>query len=124
MTLKVMISSVRRGGLGPVRDAIRPVLEILCYEPIRFEDLPGQPVPSRAVCVDMVKRSDLYLLLLGPEYGDEMAATGLAPTAEEWTIARNDGKPIVVFKQSGITPEPRHADFIRKVEAYRTGVSR
>jgi Domain of unknown function (DUF4062) len=124
MPMKVMISSVRRGGLGPVRDSVRPVIEILGYKPIRFEDMTSQPVPSRAACVDMVKGSDLYLLLLGAEYGDEMDETGLAPTAEEWTIARNEGKPIVVFKHSGITPEPRQADFIREVESYSTGVFR
>jgi hypothetical protein len=29
MALKVMLSSVRRGGLGPVRDAVTPVIKIL-----------------------------------------------------------------------------------------------
>lgn len=53
-----------------------------------------------------------------------MPDTGLAPTEEEWTIARNEGKPIVVFRQSGVTPEPRQAEFIATVEAYGTGVFR
>jgi hypothetical protein len=124
MALKVMMSSVRRGGLGPVRDAVRPLLDALGYVPIRFEDETTQPVPSRAVCVGMVKRTDIYMLLLGAEYGDPMPDTGLAPTAEEWAIARHEGKPIVVFEQAGIQAEPRQADFIREVEAYSTGVFR
>lgn len=119
-----MLSSVRRGGLGPVRDAAAPVLKILRYEPLRFEDVTNQPVPPRAVCVELVERSDIYLLLLGAEYGDVMPDTGLAPTEEEWTIARNQGKPIVVFRQSGVTAEPRQAEFIAAVEAYGTGVFR
>lgn len=119
-----MLSSVRRGGLGPVRDAVAPVLKILRYEPLRFEDVTNQPVPPRAVCVELVERTDIYLLLIGAEYGDVMPGTGLAPTEEEWTIARNAGKPIVVFRQSGVTPEPRQAEFIARVEAYATGVFR
>ncbi len=124
MALKVMLSSVRRGGLGPVRDAVAPVLKILRYEPLRFEDVTNQPVPPRVVCVELVERADAYLLLLGAEYGDAMPDTGLAPTEEEWTIARNAGKPIVVFRQSGVTPEPRQAEFIATTEAYATGVFR
>jgi hypothetical protein len=124
MMLKVMLSSVRRGGLGPVRDAVAPVLKILRYEPLRFEDVTNQPVPPRAVCIELVERSDIYLLLLGAEYGDVMPDTGLAPTEEEWTVARNEGKAIVVFRQSGVTPEPRQAEFIASVEAYGSGVFR
>jgi hypothetical protein len=124
VALKVMLSSVRRGGLGPVRDAVAPVLKILRYEPLRFEDVTNQPVPPRAVCIELVERSDIYLLLLGAEYGDVMPDTGLAPTEEEWTIARNAGTPVVVFRQSGVTPEPRQAEFIATTEAYATGVFR
>lgn len=124
MALQVMLSSVRRGGLGPVRDAVAPVLKILRFEPVRFEDVTNQPVPPRVVCVELVERADIYLLLLGAEYGDAMPETGLAPTEEEWTIARNRGKPIVVFRQSGVTPEPRQAEFIATTEAYATGVFR
>jgi len=124
MAMKVMLSSVRRGGLGAVRDAVAPVLKILRYEPLRFEDVTGQPVPPRAVCVELVERCDIYLLLLGAEYGDAMPDTGRAPTEEEWTIARHEGKPTVVFRQSGVTPEARQAEFIAKVESYSTGVFR
>ena len=119
-----MISSARRGGLGPVRDAAAPFLDAAGYVPIRFEDETAKPVPSRAVCVDMVKRCDIYLLLLGAAYGDPMPDTGLSPTEEEWTVARNEGKPIVVFRAEGIAAEPRQEAFLLEVEAYQTGVFR
>lgn len=48
VALKVMVSSVRLG-LADVRDAVRPLLVVLGYEPIRFEDLTPLPVPPRAV---------------------------------------------------------------------------
>lgn len=124
MALTVMISSVRRGGLGPVRDAVRPLIDALGYRPIRFEDQTAQPVPSRAVCVEMVKQSDIYLLLLGAEYGDPVPDSGRAPTAEEWAIARYEGKPAVVFVQENIEPELLQKEFIREVESYSSGVFR
>lgn len=118
-----MVSSVRRG-LAAERDAVRPVIEILGYEPVRFEDFTAQPVPPRSVCVDAAKRSDIYLLLLGEHYGEPTPDTGLAPTAEEWSVARSHGKPIVVFKKAGITPEAPQAAFIADVESYESGVFR
>lgn len=53
-----------------------------------------------------------------------MGDTGLAPTAEEWTVARSLGKPIVVFKQAGMEPVPDQQTFIAEVESYATGVFR
>lgn len=123
MALKVMLSSVVRG-LADVRDAVAPVIKILRYDVIRFETVVKTPVPPRATCVEMVENSDIYLLILGEEYGDPMPGTGLAPTEEEWTVARNLGKPTVVFKKSGMTPGPAQAAFIKKVEDYETGVWR
>lgn len=123
MRLKVMLSSVRRG-LADVRDSVAPVVTILNYECVRFEQVSLQPVPPRAVCVQMVEESEIYLLLLGEFYGDPMPGTGIAPTEEEWTAARNLGKPVIVFSQEDITPEPRQVAFIDRVESYEDGVWR
>lgn len=123
MRLKVMLSSVRRG-LADVRDSVAPVLTILNYECVRFEQVSQQPVPSRAVCVQMVEGSEIYLLLLGEFYGEPMPGTGMAPTEEEWTAARNLGKPVVTFKKEEMNPEPRQAAFIDRVENYESGVWR
>jgi hypothetical protein len=123
MALKVMLSSVVRG-LADVRDAVSPVIKIRRYDVIRFETVVKMPVPPRATCVAMVEDCDIYLLIVGEEYGDPMPATGLAPTEEEWTVARNLGKPTVVFKKSGMTPGPEQAAFIKKIEDYETGVWR
>lgn len=123
VALKVMLSSVRRG-LADVRDSVAPVLTILKYQVVRFETVTKTPVPARAACVAMVEESDMYLLLLGEEYGDPMPGTDLAPTEEEWRVARNLGRPIVVFKRLGIDPGPQQAAFINRVEDYETGVWR
>ncbi len=123
MALKVMLSSVR-DGLADVRDAVAPVIKILRYDVIRFETVVKTPVPPRATCVEMVENSDIYLLILGENYGEPMPGTGLAPTEEEWTVARNLGRPTVVFKRSGMSPGPEQTAFIKRVENYETGVWR
>jgi uncharacterized protein DUF4062 len=124
VALKVMLSSVRRG-LADVRDAVAPVLKILGYEVIRFEAVTKTTSePPRATCAKMVEDSDIYLLILGEEYGDPMPGTDRAPTEEEWTVARNLGRPVVVFEKAGISPGPRQAAFIKRVKDYETGVWR
>jgi hypothetical protein len=123
MPLRVMVSSVRRG-LADARDAVRPMITVLGFTPVRFEDLTAQTVPPRAVCVDAVTGSDIYLLLLGQHHGERTPDTGLAPTAEEWAVARQLGKPMVVFRQTGVEPEPEQREFIAEVESYTTGVFR
>lgn len=121
--MKVMLSSVRRG-LADVRDATAPVIEILGYTCVRFENVTDQVVPPRAVCIQMVSDCDIYLLLLGELYGDPMPGTGLAPTEEEWTVARRLGKPTVVFKMADVVPEPPQQEFIDKVDSHEDGVWR
>lgn len=41
----------------------------LGHEPVMFEDFTAQPVPSREACLEGVRSSDAYLLLLGERYG-------------------------------------------------------
>ncbi len=72
----------------------------------------------------MVESSDIYLLILGEEYWDPMPGTDLVPTEEEWTVARNLGRPIVVFEKAGITPGARQEGFIKKAKDYETGAWR
>jgi len=124
VAVKVMLSSVRRG-LADVRDSVTPVLRYLGYEVLRFEDVTTLgSAPPRAVCVEMVEAADIYLLLLGEEYGNPMPGTDRAPTEEEWTVARRLGKPTVVFRREGVEPQGRQAAFIAKVEDYESGVWR
>jgi hypothetical protein len=123
MALKVMLSSVRRD-LADVRDSAAALIDALGYECVRFEDVTTESIPPRAVCVQMVERSDIYLLLLGGRYGDPMPDTDMAPTEEEWAVARRLGKPTVVLIREGVEREPRQAEFITRVRSYQDGAWR
>jgi len=119
----VFISSVRRG-LEEERDALPGLILALGHEARRFEDLTAQPLPSREVCLRGVQDADVYLLLLGPHYGEPVFDTGLSPTEEEFVVARRRGIPILAFRKSGADPEPRQGEFIRRVEEYAGGLFR
>jgi hypothetical protein len=69
-----------------------------------------------------VDEADVYLLLLGPKYGDPLPDSGLAPTAEEFRRARNRGIPILVFdKSTAERPEPAQQAFKQEVGHYVNG---
>jgi len=121
--MRVFISSVRRG-LESERDALPGLLIATGFEPARFEDFGALPTPSREACVRGVQASDVYLLLLGPAYGDPLPETGQCPTEDEWVAAVTAGMPKLVFRKAGIEAitEPEQATFIKKVGDYASGV--
>jgi len=83
----VFISSVRHG-LEEEHDYLPGLLIASGHEPRRFEDFSALPVPSRNACLAGVEAADVYLLLLGPHYGDPLPDTGQAPAEEEFTVAK------------------------------------
>lgn len=119
-TVIVFISSVRRGLEGE-RDYLPGLLRASGHQPQRFEDFSAQPVPSRDACLAGVEATEAYLLLLGPHYGDPLPDTGKAPTEEEFTVAKNRGIPILVFRKTGDTADDRQQDFIKQVGDYQRG---
>ena len=63
----------------------------------------------------------MYLLLLGGRYGEPIFDSGLAPTEEEFTRARQRGIPMLVFVKQGIEVQPRQQGFIDRVQEYTGG---
>jgi hypothetical protein len=118
--LVVFLSSVRRG-LEEERDSLPALIQAIGHECKRFEDYTAQPVPSRQACLRGVDQADVYLLLLGGRYGDPIFDSGLSPTEEEFTRARQLGSPMLVFVKQGIHVEPRQQVFIDRVEEYTSG---
>jgi hypothetical protein len=118
--LVVFLSSVRRG-LEQERDSLPALIQAIGHECTRFEDYTAQPVPSRQACLRGVDQADVYLLLLGGRYGEPIFDSGLAPTEEEFTRARQRGIPMLVFVKQGIEVEPVQQGFIDRVEEYTGG---
>jgi hypothetical protein len=121
--MRVFISSVRRG-LEEERDALPGLISAIGDTPVRFEDFTAQTVPSREACLSGVTGSDVYLLLVGPHYGQPFEDTGQSPAHDEWVAATAAGMPRLVYRKSGVELDADQADFVAKIEDYAAGVFR
>lgn len=123
--MKVFLSSVGRT-LQAERDGLAAQLQVMApYVPLRFEDFTAQDRSSREACLAGVDACDVYVLLLGPRYGDPLPDTSKAPTEEEFEHARRSGKRILVFTKDTPNPdEPRQNEFKARVEDYVDGYFR
>lgn len=99
-TLRIFVSSVQREFAGE-RRALRDFIEgdaLLrrFFEVFLFEDLPASGRRADEVYLAEVDRCDVYLGLLGNDYGHEDAA-GIPPTEREFDRATTAGKERLVF---------------------------
>ena len=119
--MKVFISSVTYR-LKDERANLPPLLRVVGYDPLRFEDFPAPDASSRAACLAGIDAADTYVLLLGPRYGDPFPDSGMSPTHEEFETARRRGIPILVFVKNTDEPDdPQQADFKRLAGHYVDG---
>jgi hypothetical protein len=118
--MRVFISSVRRG-LAAERDYLPDLIRAIGHEPSRFEDFGARNATSRGECLEGVNQAEVYVLLLGPHYGDEMEDSGVSATAEEFNVAQQRGIPILVFKKAGVDHDPAQEDFIHRLGNYQQG---
>jgi hypothetical protein len=107
---KVFISSVQEE-LAVERRALKdfvqadPLLRRF-FDVFLFEDLPASGRRADQVYLEEVDRCDVYVGLLGNEYGYEDAA-GVSPTEREFDRATTAGKERLVFVK-GDTDADRH----------------
>lgn len=116
--MKVFISSLI-GGFGAFRDAAATGIRALGYDPVRAEDFGASPTSPQQACLAGVRDADAVILLLGADYGARQTS-GLSATHEEYREAR-DTKPVLVFIQDGVDPDPDQAAFIKEVRGWEHG---
>jgi hypothetical protein len=117
----VFISSVIKG-FEEFRQAAKEVVELMDHRPVMSESFGARPYSSGTACIHEVEQSDVYLLILGPNYGFETDG-GLSVTHTEFRAARAAGRPVLAFvQQCGM--EAKQVAFREEVEAYQGGVFR
>lgn len=110
MKRRIFISSVQRE-FAQDRQALKAyvlgdALLSRFFDVFLFEDIPASDRRADAVYLEEVRRCDLYLALLGHDYGREDAA-GLSPTQREFDEATRLGKPRIVFVK-GVSDADKH----------------
>lgn len=122
--INVMISSTVKDLLGE-REAIANV-----FERMEFLNLLGTtpyldssaPFSSAYKTIEMAKECDLYILILGEEFGFELKDGRSATEAEFDSAYHDDPTKILVFlKEGNSTSDHRQEKFIKRVCDYYSG---
>ena len=107
----VFISSIQ-GGFEDVRAGARAGVENFGHRAVMAETTGAAAASPQRALLDRVAAADIYLLLVGPQYGARQAS-GVSATEEEFDEARRRGKPILVLRQDGEL-EPEQEEFLRR----------
>jgi hypothetical protein len=111
MSETVFISSVI-GGFEAVRQVAREAVESMGMRPVMAEMAGARPQSPQHALLGEVADADIYLLILGPRYG-EPGASGVSPTEEEFEEAKRRTKPIVILRQD-VAMEPAQQEFLAR----------
>ena len=108
--LRIFISSVQKefsAERAALRDYLRgDALMRRFFEPFLFEDVPAADRRADAVYLAEVQQCDLYIGLLGDDYGYE-DAEGVSPTEREFALATQLHKTRLLFVK-GTNDARRH----------------
>ena len=123
--LKVLISSVQ-SEFSSEREALYrhiekdPFLQVY-FEPMLFEKMPASSKSAEAIYLDGVKKADIFIVLVGHEYGNENDK-GVSATETEFDTARSSGIDAFAFikeKPKGVF-HPKEKTFLLKVQKHVT----
>src|ERR1035441_6915547 len=117
--MKVFVSSVQNE-LAEERRAVKTFIESdpllrRFFTVFLFEDLAARDRRADAVYIEEVDRSDLYVGILGYEYGYENAE-GVSPNEREFDRATETGKTRLIFVKGSDDQnrKPKMQSLIRK----------
>lgn len=109
MKTKIFISSVQKE-FAEERRALKAYIQgdaLLSrfFEAFLFEDLPASDRKAKTLFLEEVRRSGLYLALLGNQYGVK-DSSGLSSTHHEFKEATRLGKPRLIFPSKVLMIKP------------------
>ena len=119
MRFKVFISSVQRE-FAVERQMLaeyvrKDALLGKFFDVFLFEEEPACDVEARDLYLPEVEKSDIYLGILGAQFGNA-DADGVSPTEREYDLATVKGKERLVFVKK-CERDPREERFVQKVQS-------
>ena len=122
MKFRIFISSVQREFARERRQLAEYIRKDLVFskffDVFLFEEIPAGDASPKAVYLKEVAKSDVYIGLVGREYGFEDDA-GVSPTEREYDCAGEHNKPRFVFVKKSEVRNPKEQRFLEKVESER-----
>ncbi len=97
---KIFVSGVQKE-LKEERRAVKKLVQANSllkkyFDVFLFEDHLAESKPASKVYIDKVKKSDIYIGILGKEYGD-IGTDRISPTEKEFRTAKSKGKEILIY---------------------------
>lgn len=118
--MKTVFVSSEMQQLGPLRRQLTERLTEVGFTVLLFEDLGGRDENAEEAYLDGVRRSDIYLGVVGDRYGS-MGLRGHSATHEEYLEARRTGKRISVWvARDGAEREGHARSFVQEVQTFHT----
>lgn len=122
--LKVMISSTIKD-LGPERDVADRAIRELNLTRFRSETFGSVPHPPKVVCEFLAQQCDIFVLIIGNQYGYIIESEGISVVEFEYRTARAQNRQkILVYVKSGVDREPPLTEFLKRVEDFERGYFR
>ncbi len=116
---KIFISSVQsefQNERRQIADYIRhDALLSFYFEPFLFEELPAQDRSAQSAYLEQAAKSEIFLLLLGEQYGYR-DAKGISPTEREYDTATANHAYRIAFIKSVTSREYKEDAFKRKID--------
>ena len=117
--IKVFISSVQREFAEERRLLCHYIREDALlgrfFVPFIFEELPAIDLTAQQAYLTEAAQCDIYLGLLGEQYGYE-DALGVSPTEREYDMATNRHRHRLIFIKQANSRQAKEQSFIAKVE--------
>lgn len=101
------------------RNRVESAAVTLGHSVLRAEKLGAASTTPQRACLDLVRSSDVVILILGRRYGD-VQPSGLSATHEEFREARERAR-LLCFIESGVDRDPEQKAFVREVQNWATG---
>lgn len=86
------------------------------FEPFIFEKLPSADISAQQAYLSEAAQSDIYLGILGQQYGNE-DASGVSPTEREYQQATENHRYRIAFIKRASDRHPKQQSFIEKVQS-------
>ncbi|RME76321.1 MAG: DUF4062 domain-containing protein [Chloroflexi bacterium] len=121
-SVRVFISSTMRD-LQAERKAVAEALESLDLAVVRAETVGSQSASPYEASLMMAQNCDIYLGIFGKRYGTIVPNDphGRSITHIEFDLARQQGKPILIYRKTDEPPEPEQEEFLNYVGDLMSG---
>ena len=117
--MNIFISSLITG-MEAEREAVKRAITALGHRAVMAEDFGATAGSPQIVCLEGVRKADVFVLIVGRRYGSAQPS-GISATHEEYREAR-EKRPVLVFVEDTPDREPLQVAMLKEVQNWEAGL--